>query len=484
MANQNDEAQAQEGGVPAAESRVAFERLRERTDELELIISGISLVALATLPGWLFDQWVRVDAHVAGGRGVLIGFGFPLAIGLCYSLAAAFLIHLVARAYWVGLIGLKSVFPQGVRWDRVTSHGPLMREWLHERLADLGPSIDASDRFASTVFAIVSLVTLSILWLAVPLVALNVLADFVGRFVTFPDWLLAVIVIGFFSAIMLMSLLILVLDRHAGSLRARGREPSPALAATVRSLIRVQGLFYPQRLLLPIQLILESNLPKRTFSLAFAGIIAFTAFIGSIQLDAARTFTVVGQYDHATSGDVATGLRTAHYENLRAADDFVLRVPMIPSDLVADPYLRLFLPYLPSRDNQVLAGRCQAGTDAAARRACVAALWTVTLDGAPVDVGAFDFAERRDLGLRGLQGYVPTGGLLPGRHELVIAWKSRLPAESQPPRDRDYRIPFWFAPPYQLEYTPPVPAPDRADTTVPQPPAAPSAGVVGDAPNS
>ena len=52
----------------AQERRVAFESLRERTDELELIISGISLLALLALPGWLFDHWVRLELHAEGQR--------------------------------------------------------------------------------------------------------------------------------------------------------------------------------------------------------------------------------------------------------------------------------------------------------------------------------------------------------------------------------------------------------------------------------
>ncbi len=479
MVNPNDEAQAASDDMPVTGGRIAFERLRERTDELELIISGISLVALTALPGWLFDQWVKVDAHTDGGRAVLIGFGFPLAIGLCYTLAAAFLIHLVARAYWVGLIGLKSVFPQGVRWEHVTSQGPLLREWLRERFSDLGQSIDASDRFASTVFAVVSLVTLSIVWVVLPLAAITVLADFAGRFVTVADWLLAAIFVGFFAAFALISLPLFLLDRRAGWLRSRGREPSPALIDAVRMLTRVQGLFYPRRLLLPIQLILESNLPRRAFSFAFATIIMFTTVIGTIQLTSARTFTLLGKYDYATNDDVASGVRTAHYENLRAASDALLREPMIPSDLVADPYLRLFLPYLPKRDNGVLAERCPVDADATTRRACVAALWTVSLDGQPVDVGGFDFAERRDLGLRGLQGYVTTGGLVPGRHELVVTWNAVRPSGHQRAREQRWRIPFWFAPPYQLDYTAPAPVPEAGDPCCPaalpslSPPASP-----------
>ncbi len=438
-------------------SRVAFERLRERTDELELIISGISLVALVSLPGWLFDQWVRLDVHVDGRRGVFVEFGFPITIGLCYTLAAAFLIHLVARAYWVGLIGLKSVFPQGIRWDRVTSQGPVMREWLSKQLADIEPFIDASDRFASTVFSIVSLVTLSFVWMIVPTSALLLMIDFIGRATAIPESISASILIAFVVALASVSFLLFMLDRHVGWLRARGREASPKLIATVRALSQLQGWFYPQRLLLPVQLIFESNLPKHTFSIAFGTIVAVTTLIGTTQLNTATEFTLIGDYRFATSEDMSSGIRTAHYEDMRASSDTLLRVPVIPSDRVMDPYVRLFLPYIPARDNTVLKQRCPDGVGDASHRACVAALWSVTLDGVPLDLDGFEFSERRDLGMRGLQGYVPTGALALGRHALVIQWKSGVPSKSKRrPGEITYHVPFWFAPPYQLDVEPPT----------------------------
>ncbi|MEO8010596.1 MAG: hypothetical protein ABI650_03020, partial [Dokdonella sp.] len=384
MANQDEASREQEPVVAPVERRVAFERLRERTDELELIISGISLVALVSLPGWLFEQWVRLDVHVDGFRGLFVELGFPFAIGLCYTLAAAFLVHLVTRAYWVGLIGLKSVFPQGIRWDRVTSQGPIMREWLRARVSDLDPFIDASDRFASTVFAVVSLVTLSFIWFFVPLAAFALIVDFIERFTTIPESAVAAVFTGFFFAIASISLLLSFLDRCVGWLQSCGRKPAPALIATVRALSRLQGWFYPQRLLLPVQLVFESNLPKHTFSIAFGTIIAFTTVIGVTQLRTASEFTRVGDYPFATSNDVAAGFRTAHYENLRGSSDALLRLPMIASDLVADPYLRVFLPYIPSRDNRILKERCAPAGNDGGHRACVASLWTAALDGVPV----------------------------------------------------------------------------------------------------
>ena len=55
-----------DGGEHVPGGRIAFERLRERTDELELIISGLLAFALLTAPGRIFDAWARNSAHADG----------------------------------------------------------------------------------------------------------------------------------------------------------------------------------------------------------------------------------------------------------------------------------------------------------------------------------------------------------------------------------------------------------------------------------
>ena len=87
-------------------------------------------------------------------------------------------------------------------------------------------------------------------------------------------------------------------------------------------------------------------------------------------------------------------------------------------------------------------------SDSALRRVCLARLWEVSLDAQPVDLAAFVAAERRDIGQRGLQGYLSLAGLAPGAHVLHVR---RKVTAADPARIADFRIPFWFSPPYQQD---------------------------------
>ncbi len=95
----------------------AMERLRDRTDELELIISSLTIFALFSLPGWLFDRIADNFTHLSTSLAIATTLGTTLLAGTCYGLAACFVVHLMARAYWVGLIGLRTVFPDGINWN-------------------------------------------------------------------------------------------------------------------------------------------------------------------------------------------------------------------------------------------------------------------------------------------------------------------------------------------------------------------------------
>jgi hypothetical protein len=95
----------------------ALERLRDRTDELELIISSLTIFALFSLPGWMFDSFSGVYTHLSTALAIAGTVGITMLTGVCYGLAVCFVVHLMARAYWVGLIGLRTVFPDGINWS-------------------------------------------------------------------------------------------------------------------------------------------------------------------------------------------------------------------------------------------------------------------------------------------------------------------------------------------------------------------------------
>ncbi len=435
----------------AQQRRVAFERLRERTDELELLISGISLLSLIALPGWLFDRWIQAELHYEGVRHVILTVSYQFAAGLSYAMSTAFLLHLAVRAYWVGLIGLKATFPGGIRWNHLRNSGPIARDYFRRTVVDLDTAIDAADRIASVIFALVSLVVLSVIWIALSIAVLFTLTMLLVEYFRLPEWVSTAVFHTYMGALIAIGVAIGVLDLLPERLRLVSADaPARWRTRIVEWLLRMFGLFSPQRLILPVQLSLQSNLSRRAFFLGFSTMVLITTAISIVPLTLARRFAPAGSYDYLPTEQV--GLRSAYYENLRGEHDRLLRVPLIPSDMTAESQLRLFLPYLPRRDNPRLrsAGCAPAAQPHPGDPGCLTRLWQVSLDGRPVSIADFLAAERRDLGMRGLQGYLSLSGLAPGRHELLVTWNPERIGE-QETEPNEHRIAFWFAPPYQLD---------------------------------
>lgn len=431
--------------VPGAgDRRIAFERLRERTDELELIISGISLVALLALPGWLIGHLLDTMVHLEGQAGVTLAFVIHIAMGVSYGLAAAFLLHLAVRAYWVGLIGLKATFPNGIQWQRLRNIGPVGRADYQRRVPDLFHAIDGADRLASMIFALATLIAVSLLWVGLLFILATLLGWAVNQIFGWGEQPIAPFLL-LLGALTVLPLLITAIDAGVGRWRPAWLAPGTRLQRMVQRLIDILALLYPMRLILPVQLTMQSNLPRYTFSLFFGVLIAVITLVAALQVEAVRQFAPFGHYEFLDTDDVRAGVRSGHYESLRGERDRVLRLPMIPSDIVVQSHLRVFLPYVPDRDNPLLRERCGQPTTSAERVDCLRGLWQLRLNDAPVAMSTFEAAERRELGLRGLLGYLPLAAIEPGRQELVVRWGE------DGDDGVDYRIPFWFAPAYELD---------------------------------
>lgn len=431
-------------------------RLRDRTDEIELIISGLTTFALFALPGWLFERMAETYTHlsvslVVGGTMMLV-----VLTGLCYGLATCFLLHLMARAYWVGLIGLRTVFPGGIDWTRTPGIGPLTRERYRQRLPDLGVAIQQADRLASSLFAVISVIALGIFWVGALLALTGIAGGFIGaRFgatnsgIVYAFGVLLVLAVG-------LPALLWVLDAGLGA-RAPRLQQSEFFRSLLGALARLNGWLFPQRLVLPVQLTLQSNTRPVLFLFAFTVAIIVIVLVGQFAFGRAANFTSSNEFRYLDETHLTGAVfRSSYYEDMRDSRDRLHAWPMIPAFEQRGGHVRLFLPYQPLRDNLLLAQLCP-GEDAGLGAPCLARMWSVALNGQPIDTRNFLPSERRDLRMRGLIGMVSLAGIEPGLHVLEMAWNPGAAADDRPIDDRyrkarfDYAIPFLFAPDYELE---------------------------------
>lgn len=462
--------------------RVSFERLRERTDELELIISGLSLLALVSLPGLIWEAFETFYARMPLGMVAAVVVLIPILSAICYVMAALFLIHLGVRAHWVGLIGLKAVSPEGIRWERLQGIGRITLDRLKARLPDIDDAIIRADVLASTLFALITFSAMSLamlgFWMALLFAVAGVFGNDLGGTNTFINIAITALFFVFLLAPALRWLLDGVLARRIPKLH-----DIAVFRGLVRAIGLVESLLLPTRPLGLPRYALQSQLAPRAFFVVFV-VCIWVVVIGSNQwFQSGRGFDVFRSQYFAPDDALGAAHGSRHYESQRIARDRARPVPMIPAPIIETAYLPVFLPYITVADDPVLKQRCPQRTDqapadpsaaaadffsnvdttaqaderdrlAAARTreasACLATLWAIQLDGKAQSLDGFVLSERADLGVRGLTGYLPLNGLAAGPHTLEVLWRPQPEqdtiAEDYVPKRVRHVIPFVWSP--------------------------------------
>ncbi len=127
-------------------------RLEKESWQAELLISGVALFSCLQLPYVIYElanimiDYLPIEQSFFG---YMICYANLLAIGL---LTAFFFFHFVLRAYWIGMIGMNSVYPKGYNVEDGL-YSPLhARRWV-KLFPTVKTSIQEIDKMASSQFA-------------------------------------------------------------------------------------------------------------------------------------------------------------------------------------------------------------------------------------------------------------------------------------------------------------------------------------------
>lgn len=449
----NTDSVAADLALPDARSD-SLKSLRDRTDELELIISSLTIFALISLPSWLFEVLSQTYTHLSTSLAIAGTLGITLITGICYGLAACFIVHLMVRAYWVGLIGLRTVFPGGINWNRTPGIGPLAKQHYRQTLPDLETATQKADRLASSLFAVISLLTLGTLWLGIVIVITLVGSGWVGAQFGLTNAALGMASLAVLGVYVGMPVLLWFLDSVIARRFERLRT-NAVFSAIIRLLNRIYGVVYPQRLVLPVQLTLQSNTRPVIFYIALTLSIIAIVLVGNARMAGWRSFTLSDEFVYLDSSDVEGGFRSSFYEDMNSRADRMSAWPRISSFTQKSSFVSLFLPYQPLRDNLILDGLCATSGDDENALICLRRLWSVNINDQPVPMDSFISAERRDINMRGIIGLVPTTGLQPGMQRIEIVWNPEAAEDDAPIDDRysearrTFSIPFAFSPDFE-----------------------------------
>ena len=412
------------------------------TWEVELLISGVAIFAMLQLPGWLDDGMFALEPRLGSEWRLILTLAYFYAKSAAVVLAVTFALHLLLRAHWIALMGMHSVFPQGVRMDKARM-GPIQRAIEVERDDRMDDAVERADNRASITFAIGVSVALIIAWVCIlfcgALLVATLLSNAIGLGME-PLTLVALV-----GGMACMPLIVAVtINMLAGERLSPGTPTHRIVSSIIRFYTRM-GMGRRNNRILAI---LQTNQGENRAMLVLVATMLLSIMTVAVMYVAMRMGTSVGSYGEFPAARQLR-IEAMHYDDTRspARDD---AVPFIDAMVATGPYLRLNIPYEPRRDGPAMRD-CAVPTDAdalqeaRAQLACLQVSRRVLLDGKPIPALAYEPASDARTQRPALLAMIDIRSLPPGRHELLIA---RPPAEGsnrdrRDPSYRDYRIPFW-----------------------------------------
>ncbi|HWU77355.1 MAG TPA: hypothetical protein VN043_12695 [Rhodanobacter sp.] len=413
------------------------------TWEVELLISGVAVFAMLQLPNWFDNQLFALIPRLGTD---LAGVVLPLYIYLksaAVILAVTFSLHLLLRAHWIALVGMHSVYPDGVRWEKLRA-GPVQREIEQRTQGSAAASIERADNRATVIFAIGVMLATRLLVISVQVVVVFALimagATLAGLHVD-----VFLLFSLFFAVLMLLMLATRGIDRQFGAHLRDGGMPRRVLAAVLRSYAR-SGVGRRSE----VMALLVSHGNERLFNVST--VIAFTTLVMAMMfgLSSMKSPAQVGSYSlFPQSVDSSNLLNSAHYDDQRDPLHDPA-TPFVQSAVIDGPYLRLTVPYQPQHDAAAIRSHCAAALNQPAGEArgnallgCLTGLHGTSLDGRPLTSLRYAVGTDPRTARPALQAMIDVRSLPNGRHLLRVERASTSPQERTSDNNDAYLIAFW-----------------------------------------
>ncbi|WP_461042240.1 hypothetical protein [Spirosoma harenae] len=437
------------------------DKLRELTSQswnLEMLISGAALFATLSLPEFL-DSVLTYYRYNLVADSDYIQSMMPVQVmglikGVSYLLFVAFLIHFVMRAFWVGLLGLLAVYPDGIRFDTIYNLSQYARKRFAQEMGSLPDYIIRLDRRCNVIFALAFSLVLLFLGVAA-IYALSIFLQMVLHLLV-PDRYYQPIR-GVFS--WLFGGVIAVTGITMSILNMTKFRDDPRYAPISFQVSRYfsflfLGLYQP---LLYIVYTFYSQIPKDVLKRRL--VVFFTIFVvAEMLIMSVELFQTLGLSDvldsrsFISTRNQSRTLDANAFDNLRAPDDLIDKAS-IQGDVIREPYVKLFLSYPKSLDAELTKRYKEPSwPDSLSRkeRREQQANWYgktfetyfgVYLNDSLYKSPGLLFTKRADNGQRGLTTILLTANLKTGRNLLKIM----VPDSANKPTIY-YQIPFWYVP--------------------------------------
>ncbi|AXT54849.1 hypothetical protein D1815_03450 [Aquimarina sp. AD1] len=309
-----------------------LQRLKDESWEAELLVSAIAIFGtfqLFKVINWvtnMFIDWLVPEQYIVG---YFISFMGLLAVSILVSM---FVIHFLLRAYWIGLVGLNSVFPDYSLKDSVYSE--IYTKRILAILPKLKDSIQKIDDLCSVTFSAAFAILLIYTYLAVLTTFYLFLYNFLVKFIP-PSIALIPAIASLFLALF-QSIFVMV----ANLKKYKQNEKMQIWLFKIVKLTSIIILGPLYKYLLQITMSFASNFKQNKALIRYVILFVLSGiFVASYQISNTNILYLAKTSYYFDSTKNYAG----YYETENKNIDFLL-TPEIKSDIIEKKVLKLFIP--------------------------------------------------------------------------------------------------------------------------------------------
>jgi hypothetical protein len=330
---------------PDSNQQSWFEQLEKESWSAELIISGAAIYGSLQLP-WLLTKMVNYSLLNFSDDILEILYLFFTYLTFAITiLMINFILHFILRSIWVGLLGLSSVYPQGVNEESENYSKHYLKQ-LKADFGDLRSYAARVDQTCSIMFAFSFSVAMIFTSIASIVLALAGIAYGIHQLL--PQFTINTIFIAMLSTLMIPGVIGGILN--AKKLRDKAWVQKIHYPLVVKSSSRIMFHFLYQPIFY-INSTFITNLKKRAYTLGMLGYILLILPIFMVVFLQSNVMYSNQRY-YFSNADREDRFYSVHYEdNLKT--DQLIQNPIIPSPEMMGVGVKLFLP-LPTREEVVL----------------------------------------------------------------------------------------------------------------------------------
>lgn len=317
-------------------------KLERESWQAELLISGATIIGLLKLPDYMlaFLENIVFESTALTSTFLLI-LAHYLLIGV-YALVICFIFHFAVRALWIALLGLNSVFPDGIQIKPYfnTSEGVLRR--IKKEFPNIGDYNNRLDRLGSVMFAIAFGFVMMFLSITFLVFILGVILNLV-HFV-FPN------VFDHIMFIAIVLYVIIFLPIVFVSLFRKFKAGSEEKMDSIQfKITKAYGLAFYNIFYKPVSYILYTLVTNFSFRSTMIGMFIGMFVSGGIAIKKINSVENLDQLISRSRYINFNQLGDFHYKwNYRDKIDVNKNqiTPSIQSDIISGPYIKLFIPFI------------------------------------------------------------------------------------------------------------------------------------------